>query len=69
MKKVEQIKNISYDADMPNRIRAKKDKEKIKKSPDIAKKKYTYYDPISRCTFYADKKKVLNNMIRELTNN
>ena len=58
------IKKDSYECNMNARQKARADRKRAKnmKSPDVTKKKYSYYDADRRCWMFADSKQVINNM-------
>jgi hypothetical protein len=62
------LKKNSYPASMNSSQRSKRDRRKVKHnvSPDVSKKKYSYYDPVKRRYYFADKESVLKNMIEKL---
>ena len=59
-----QLKKDSHSCYDDARKRARKDKIKVAKfkSPDVNKKKYSYFDPVKKAWIYADSEKVFNHM-------
>ena len=62
------LKTDSHDCDLNAKQRAKADRKRVRnfKSPDINKKKFSYYSDDLKCYMYADSERVLNSMIRNL---
>ena len=67
MDELTELKALSYPAEMSMKDRAIQDKKKVKKSPDISKKKFSYYCPEKKMYIFADKKKTFENMKNRLS--